>query len=166
MRRLAAAATLLGAAFLGVACGVNQTRTGKADLEVITHGQEVDLTKHLAAGKYTVIDFYAAWCPPCRVVGPALERLAEKQPDRLAVRKVDIVDWTMPVAEQYGIEALPHLMLYGPDGQKLANGDEVYGELRKLFGESARELVEAGTAAGADTAPGDPSVDAEGNKVL
>jgi len=166
MRWLTAGVTLLSAAFLGAACGLNQARTGKADLEVITHGQEVEVTEHLAAGKYTVIDFYAAWCPPCRVVGPALERLAGAQSDRLAVRKVDIVDWTMPVAEQYGIESLPHLMLYGPDGRRLANGDEVYGELLKLFGETARELVEAGTAAGADTPPGDPAVDAEGNQVL
>jgi thioredoxin 1 len=153
MRRWTAGAALLGAAFLGAACGVNQARSGKADLEVITHGQEVEVTEHLAAGKYTVIDFYAAWCPPCRVVGPALERLAGAQPDRLAVRKVDIVDWTMPVVEQYGIESLPHLMLYGPDGTRIANGDEVFASLLTIFGEAAREVGEAGAAVSTEERP-------------
>jgi thioredoxin-like negative regulator of GroEL len=158
----AASCLALGAA----ACGVNQARPGQADLRVITHGQEVDLAAHLAAGKYTVIDFYAAWCPPCRVVGPALERLAAAENGRLAVRKVDIVDWTMPVAEQYGIESLPHLMLYGPDGRRLADGDEVYGALLDLFGERARELAAAGEAAGAAAPQASPPAGAPGREGL
>ena len=163
--RLGGTATLW-LAVLGVGCGMNQARSDQADLKVITHGQEVEVGAHLAAGKYTVVDFYAAWCPPCRIVGPALERLAVAENSRLAVRKVDIVDWTMPVVEQYGIESLPHLMLYAPDGRRVANGDEVYGALLELFGDSARELVAAGQAAGADTPPGEPAVHSEGRKVL
>lgn len=166
MRRWVAGAAGIGLALAGVACGVNQARPGQADLRVITHGQEVDVAAHLAAGKYTVVDFYAAWCPPCRIVGPALERLAAAESDRLAVRKVDIVDWTMPVAEQYGIESLPHLMLFGPDGRRVANGDEVYGALLEVFGDAARELAAAGLAAGADTAPVAPADGAEGREVL
>jgi len=166
MRYWLGGAALFGCAVLGVACGMNQARSDQADLKVITHGQEVEIGAHLAAGKYTVVDFYAAWCPPCRIVGPALERLAVVESDRLAVRKIDIVDWTMPVVEQYGIESLPHLMLYGPDGRRVANGDEVYGALLDLFGDSARELIAAGEAAGADTPPGTPAVDSEGREVL
>lgn len=155
-----------------VGCGVQksgpqkQEKPAVADLEIITHGEKVDLAAHLAAGKYTVIDFYAAWCPPCRLVGPAIERLAAKESQRLAVRKVDIVDWTMPVVEQYAIEALPHLMLYGPDGQRVADGDAVYAELVKIFGESAHEVSEAGDAIGVEAPPGTPTTDAQGQQNL
>jgi thiol-disulfide isomerase/thioredoxin len=122
-------------------------------MKIITHGQTVDLTAHLAPGKYTVVDFYASWCPPCRVLGPALERLAAAETGRLALRKVDIVDWTMPVVDQYGIESLPHLMLYDPEGRRIADGDAVFPSLLTIFGEAAREVGEAGAAIGSATAP-------------
>ena len=147
-------------------CGVNQARPRQADLKVITHGQAVDLAAHLAPGKYTVVDFYAAWCPPCRVLGPALERLAAAENDRLAVRKVDIVDWTMPVVEQYGIESLPHLMLFAPDGRRMANGDGVYKALGDVFGDAAREVIEAGSATGSTPPPGAPLADDQGRQTL
>ena len=114
----------------------------QADVQVIAHGEEVDLAAHLASGMYTVFDFYAVWCPPCRVLSPALERLAASHPDTLAIRKVDIVDWTQPVAEQYGVESLPHLLLYDREGTLMASGEQVYATLGELFGESAREVME------------------------
>lgn len=136
-----------------------------ADVKVIAHGEKVDLAAHLVSGKNTVFDFYAPWCPPCRVLGPALERLAAAQPDRLAVRKVDIVDWTTPVVDQHGIESLPHLILYDPAGRVLADGDKVYPELERIFGEAAREVVQAGT--GEEHAkPGEPAKAADGAQSL
>jgi thioredoxin-like negative regulator of GroEL len=136
-----------------------------ADVKVIAHGEKVDLAAHLVTGKNTVFDFYAPWCPPCRVLGPALERLAAAQPDRLAVRKVDIVDWTTPVVDQHGIESLPHLILYDASGRVLADGDKVYPELERIFGEAAREVIQAGT--GEDHAkPGDPAKAADGAQAL
>ena len=157
-------AALFAACLALPACHENQAEPRKpADLQVIAHGQKVELTEHLAAGKYTVVDFYAAWCPPCRVLGPALERLASKEGDRLAIRKVDVVDWTMPVVDQYGIESLPHLMLYAPDGKRVANGDEVYKVLGDVFGDAAKEVLEAGGAIG----NGDvPPTDEQGHEAL
>ena len=137
-----------------------------ADLKIITHGHRVDLAEHLAPGKHTVVDFYAAWCPPCRVVGPALERLAAAESARLAVRKVDIVDWTMPVVEQYAIESLPYLMLFDASGRRVAEGDAVYPALAGLFGAAAKEVVAAGSAVSAEPAPGEPAVDEAGRSVL
>jgi len=136
-----------------------------ADVKVIAHGEKVDLAAHLVSGKNTVFDFYAPWCPPCRVLGPALERLAAAQPDRLAIRKVDIVDWTTPVVDQHGIESLPHLILYDPNGLVIADGDKVYPELERIFGEAAREVIQAGT--GDDHAkPGEPARAADGTQSL
>ncbi len=112
------------------------------DVAVITHGNEVDLAAHVAPGKFTVFDFYAPWCPPCRVLGPALERLAGREPARLALRKVDIVDWTEPVARQYGVESLPYLVLYDDRGRQVATGEEVFVVLKREFGASANEVSE------------------------
>jgi thiol-disulfide isomerase/thioredoxin len=128
---LAAAGALFSAA-------LQHRRPGPpADIQVITHGQEVDLTAHLASGKYTLFDFYAVWCPPCRTLSPALERLAEHHPDTLAIRKIDIVDWTMPVAAQHRIVELPYLMLYDRSGRKVAEGENAFDELDRLFGAGA-----------------------------
>jgi thiol-disulfide isomerase/thioredoxin len=135
------AAAALGAGFS--AWTLNRKAAPEADVRVITRGEKVDLEPHAVRGKYTVFDFYAAWCPPCRVLSPALERLAAARTDRLAIRKVDIVDWTMPVARQHGIESLPFLVLYDPEGRRVAQGDQVSGMLLRIFGEHAREVVRA-----------------------
>lgn len=132
---------VLGAGFS--ACNLSRTGGAEADVRVIAHGEEVDLESHAVPGKYTVFDFYAAWCPPCRVLSPALERLAAGQPESLAVRKIDIVDWTMPVAAQHGVESLPYLVLFDPEGHKVAMGEEVFTMLLKIFGENARAVAEA-----------------------
>lgn len=131
----------LGAGFS--ACNLNRTAAPEADVRIISRGEEVDLEPHAVRGKYTVFDFYAAWCPPCRVLSPALERLAAAQVERLAVRKIDIVDWTMPVAGQHGVESLPFLILYDPEGRKVAAGEEVFAMLLQVFGDQAREVAEA-----------------------
>ncbi len=134
-----AAVALAGAVLAAV---LNRAPRPDADVRVIAHGEEVDLAAHLAPGKYTVVDFYAIWCPPCRVLSPALERLAARHPEALAIRKVDIVDWTQPVAEQHGVESLPYLVLYDGDGAAIARGEEVFAALAGLFGDSAREVIE------------------------
>ena len=163
----------LAAALLAVAGASSGCRHGAAeeavvaggDVQVIAHGERVDLAAHLVTGKHTVFDFYAPWCPPCRVLGPALEPLAAAQPDRIAVRKVDIVDWTTPVVDQHGIESLPHLVLYDPSGRVVADGDKVYPELERLFGDAAREVVQAGTGEEA-AKPGEGLKAADGAQAL
>jgi thiol-disulfide isomerase/thioredoxin len=136
---LAASGIALVAGLLG-AYAFKRAPSAEPDITVITHGDRVDLGEHAVAGKYTVFDFYAVWCPPCRALSPALEKLAAKNSEKLAIRKVDIVDWTMPVAEQYGIEELPHLVLFDKSGKRVADGDAVFDELGRLFGEDAADV--------------------------
>ncbi len=102
------------------------------DVAVASNGEAFELKEHLAAGKYTIFDYYADWCPPCRALDPQLRRLAADRPD-VALRKVDIVDWTTDVVKQHSITALPYLEVYDPEGRLLASGDEVYGVLKDLF---------------------------------
>jgi thiol-disulfide isomerase/thioredoxin len=94
-----------------------------ADVATITHGRAVDLEAHLTPGKYVLFDFYADWCGPCRALEPHLLELADRHADRLSLRKVDIVDFDSAVARQHRIGSVPHLVLYGPDGARIASGD-------------------------------------------
>lgn len=94
-----------------------------ADVQTITHGRAVDLEAHLVEGKYVLFDFYADWCGPCRALEPQLLNLAGRHADRLALRKVDIINWDSEVSRQYRISSIPFVVLYGPDGARLAAGD-------------------------------------------
>ena len=102
------------------------------DVAIASKGEAFDLQQHLAAGKYTIFDYYADWCPPCRVIDPQLRKLAAARPD-VALRKVDIIDWTTEVVKQRAITSLPHIEIYDPDGKLLARGEEAYGLLEELF---------------------------------
>jgi thiol-disulfide isomerase/thioredoxin len=85
-------------------------------IEVISHGAQVDITKHLSAGNVTIVDFYADWCGPCRIISPALEQMAKNDPE-VALRKIDIVNWTTPVAKQYNVHSIPQVNVYGRTGK-------------------------------------------------
>lgn len=58
-----------------------------------------------------VVDFWAAWCGPCRAVGPEVEALAEQYGPAIKVVKVD-VDANQVVAGQYGIRGIPTIGLF------------------------------------------------------
>jgi thioredoxin 1 len=112
------------------------SRGSATEIPVITHGDQVRLEDHLVQGKYVLFDFYADWCGPCRALAPTLEALAAQNPDKLAVRKVDIVNGDSAVSRQYQIRFVPYLKLYGPDGQLLREGDAggVLGALSSALG--------------------------------
>jgi thioredoxin 1 len=111
---------------------------GAADIQTITHGSEVDIEEHLAAGKFVLFDFYADWCGPCRALEPQIRELAGRHGDQLAVRKIDIINWDSPVSRQYRLSSIPFMILYGPDGARIAAGDagSVLHRLQSALGSS------------------------------
>ena len=68
----------------------------------------------LHADKPVLVDFWAAWCGPCRMLAPILEELSGQHPE-LKIVKVD-VDENRELALRYGIESIPTLLVF-KDGQ-------------------------------------------------
>jgi putative thioredoxin len=58
-----------------------------------------------------VVDFWAAWCGPCRMLGPAIESEVAKRQDRISLAKVDI-DGEQALAADYGIQSIPTVAVF------------------------------------------------------
>jgi thioredoxin 1 len=63
----------------------------------------------LKSDKPALVDFWAVWCGPCRMVGPVVEEIANEYGDKAVIGKVD-VDNNPEIAQKYGIRNIPTIL--------------------------------------------------------
>lgn len=65
----------------------------------------------LKSDKPVLIDFYAEWCGPCKMMAPIIDELAEEKKDEWKIGKVN-VDESPGLSQQFGIQSIPTLILF------------------------------------------------------
>lgn len=93
-----------------------QAKLGPKVQIIANGGKEVSFESLIVPGKVTIVDFYADWCGPCRMVAPELEKLAAKNAD-IYVRKIDIVNWESDVAKQHNLSSIPNMRVFDRNGK-------------------------------------------------
>lgn len=101
----------------------------------VLHANEDAFTKVLESGEPMLVDFFATWCGPCKMLAPLIEELAADYEGKLHVLKVD-TDENQSLAMNYGIMNIPTAVLFR-DGNEV---DRVVGLLPK---ESFTQMIDA-----------------------
>lgn len=87
----------------------------------IVHGTDQNFSSETSEG-LVLVDFWAPWCGPCKMIAPVLEELDADMSDKVKIVKVD-VDENQETASNFGIMSIPTLVLF-KDGQPV---DKVVG---------------------------------------
>jgi thioredoxin 1 len=86
-----------------------------ATIHVTDASFEADVLK---SGKPVLVDFWADWCGPCKMIGPSLEEISEELAGQLTIAKMDIMENTSVPAD-IGVQSIPLMVLF-KDGKAVA----------------------------------------------
>lgn len=87
-----------------------------ATMAVTDNSFETDV---LGADLPVVVDFWAEWCGPCKIIGPALEEIATEMGDKVRIAKVNIDD-NPNAPSRYGVRGIPTLLIF-KDGELVSS---------------------------------------------
>ena len=76
--------------------------------------------------KPTIVDFWAEWCGPCKMIAPSVEKISEEYSDKLKVGKLD-VDSNPNISSTFGIRSIPTLLIF----KNGAPVDQIVGAVSK-----------------------------------
>lgn len=97
-------------------------------MENVIEGTKENFNELISKEKTTIVDFWAEWCGPCRMLGPILDSLASENPE-IQVVKVD-VDSNSELSTEYGIRSIPAVYIF-------RNGEQV----NKFVGVKTKEDI-------------------------
>lgn len=83
-----------------------------------------------------LVDFWAEWCPPCRMLAPTLEKLAKEYGDRVKVCKLN-VDEVPDIASRFNVSSIPTLILF-------REGKEAARQIGALPEETLKNWIDSG----------------------
>lgn len=85
----------------------------------------------LESDKPVLVDFWADWCGPCKMIAPALEELSDELGDKVTIAKMDIME-NPDVPGKMGVQSIPYLVLF-KNGEPAANmrGAAPKGQLKQ-----------------------------------
>jgi thioredoxin 1 len=116
-----------------------------AEIKVATDQNFEELVLH--SDKPVVVDFWAAWCGPCKMVAPEMEKIAEKYDGAVQVVKVD-VDANPRLSQAFGIMSIPTIAFFKPGSQPMGVvGFRPMEQLEQQFGLAELPRVDASASA-------------------
>lgn len=101
----------------------------------MTHFNKESFDAALAEGKLMMVDFWAVWCGPCRMLAPMVDDLAEKYAGKVVVGKVN-VDEEQELAIRYGVMSIPTVIFF-------KNGEEIARKVGVMPDKAFTDVLDA-----------------------
>lgn len=77
----------------------------------IVHPNATEFDQLISGDKPVLVDFWAEWCMPCRMLGPVIEQIGDRYAEKVAVAKIN-VDEQPELAARYNVQSIPTVLIF------------------------------------------------------